>query len=367
MSPYTIIYVVVAYKLLSTLLLPWWIQRGSAHWELRLKTFTANHDGTVIAGDKDKRLLFIVVPSSGAGRAMDLYNECIEELQRRKENFMIEVYVTKSSDDIKSLLMQRHNMSDDISEYYGIILLSGDSSVTEFIQTPLAKNNEKWAFPPILHLPGGSTNLLSKEFHEGKSHREILSQFSSDKVKRASVIKLSESSGNSDSIYATHVAFHGIGRHMLENGEKHRHGMYAVFGAPALVAIVLKVIFSPPNIDESPYFALLVASTKNFAGGMDSGFGMDLFDDKLVMLHAKRYNGPFRYIKEMMVNMGTGELAKQYFESTLPDGVEVKIGKQFTFQNHDFHFILDGTTTVSQKGTSVTIESVPEAVPYFVL
>ena len=154
---------------------------------------------------------------------------------------------------------------------------------------------------------------------------------------------------------------------MLTEAEKHRHGLYAVFGKPALVSIILKTVFSPPNRNESPYFALLIASTKNFAGGMDSGFSMDLFGEKLVMLHATKFNGPFRYIKDMLVNMSTGELAEQYRTSTLPDGVKIKVGEKFVFNNHDFHFILDGTTTVFQKGRSITVENVKGAVPYFVL
>ena len=97
MSPYTIIYVIIAYKLLTTLILPWWIQRGSAKWNLRLKTFTANHDGKVITAGEEKKgkhkqqhhLLFIAVPSSGAGRAMDLYDECIQELQKREETLQL--------------------------------------------------------------------------------------------------------------------------------------------------------------------------------------------------------------------------------------------------------------------------------------
>lgn len=382
MSPYTIIYFIIAYKLLTTLILPWWIQRGSAKWNLRLKTFTANHDGKVIAAGKKKKkkgkhkqqhhLLFIAVPSSGAGRAMDLYDECIQELQKREENFTIEVHVTKSSDDVKNLVLSR-DIDHVVSKYYGIIVLGGDSSITELIQAPLGRHGGRWMYPPILHLPGGSTNLLSKELHGRKSHKEILRQFSADKVRRAGVIKLSSTDGDDDNdsrssiIYATHVAFNGIGRHMLVEAEQHRHGMYSVFGTPALMSIILKTIFSPPNKDETPYFALLIASTTNFAGGMDSGFGMDLFDDKLVMLHAKQYNGPFRYIKELMINMGTGELARQYFTSTLPEGVEVKIGEKFTFQDHDFHFILDGTSTVSKKGRSVTVESVQDSIPYFVI
>ena len=149
-----------------------------------MKTFTANHDGKVIAGENKDKLLFIAVPSSGAGRAMDIYDECIEELQMREENFTIEVYVTKRSDDIKNLVV-----SKDVSEYYGIIVLGGDSSITELIQAPLGQNNSgRWIYPPILHLPGGSTNLLSKELHGNKSHKEILGQFSTEKVKRAGVI-----------------------------------------------------------------------------------------------------------------------------------------------------------------------------------
>ena len=295
---------------------------------------------------------------------MDIFDECIEELQKREENFTIEVYVTKSADDTKNLIT---SISDDISGYYGIVLLGGDSSITELIQAPLAQNNVKWEYPPVLHLPGGSTNLLSKELHGGVSHKEILRQFSIDKTKRAGVIKLSADGDDNSSIYATHIAFHGIGTHMLTEAEKHRHGLYAVFGKPALVSIILKTVFSPPNRNESPYFALLIASTKNFAGGMDSGFGMDLFDEKLVMLHATKFNGPFRYIKDMLVNMSTGELAEQYRTSTLPDGVNIKVGEKFVFNNHDFHFILDGTTTVFQKGRSITVENVKGAVPYFVL
>ena len=205
LSPYTIdtiLYVIIAYKLLTTLVLPRLYKRASDKWKLRLITFTADNDGKVIAGGGKYKLLFIAVPSSGAGRAMDIFDECIEELQKREENFTIEVYVTKSSDDIKNLIMSR---SDDISGYYGIVLLGGDSSITELIQAPLAQNNVKWEYPPVLHLPGGSTNLLSKELHGGVSHKEILRQFSADKTKRAGVIKLSADGDDSSSIYATHT------------------------------------------------------------------------------------------------------------------------------------------------------------------
>ena len=156
LSPYTIdtiLYVIIAYKLLTTLVLPRLYKRASDKWKLRLITFTADNDGKVIAGGGKYKLLFIAVPSSGAGRAMDIFDECIEELQKREENFTIEVYVTKSSDDTKNLIISR---SDDISGYYGIVLLGGDSSITELIQAPLAQNNVKWVYPPVLHLPGGS-------------------------------------------------------------------------------------------------------------------------------------------------------------------------------------------------------------------
>ena len=154
---------------------------------------------------------------------------------------------------------------------------------------------------------------------------------------------------------------------MLMGLEKHRHGLYAVFGALAIPFIILQVLFRPPNKSEEPYFALLVASTKNFMGGEDSGFGLDLFDDNLVMIHLKQFKGSIHYIKTLMVKMLSGDMAKQYFEGTLPDEVEIKIGSQFTFDNHDFHFILDGTTTVDCKGSSVRMESLHEAIPYFVL
>jgi hypothetical protein len=118
LSPNTIIYTIIVYNLLKTIVFPWWCKRASNKWKLRLNTFTADHDGKVIAGGKEK-LLFIAVPSSGAGRAMNIYDECIEELQKREENFTTDVYVTKSSDDIKNLIFSRGD--DNISAYYGII------------------------------------------------------------------------------------------------------------------------------------------------------------------------------------------------------------------------------------------------------
>lgn len=90
------------------------------------------------------------------------------------------------------------------------------SSVTELIQGPLVQNNNKWKYPPVLHLPGGSTNLLSKELHNGKFHREIVRRFSADNVKHVGLIKLSSSQDSSKHtappIYATLMAFHGVCR-----------------------------------------------------------------------------------------------------------------------------------------------------------
>ena len=102
-------------------------------------------------------------------------------------------------------------------------------------------------------------------------------------------------------------------------------------------------------------------------GGEDSGFGIDLFDDQLIMIHLKQFLGPYHLIKSFMMKMFTGDLAKNYFESKVPSGVEVKVANQFMLENHDFHFITDGTTSVGLKGNHISVESLPEAIPYFVL
>jgi len=358
-SPYAILYCVLAYQLLQR-----WIARGKAQWERKLKTFAADHHGVIVEGDPEKRLLFVVVPSSGAGKAMECYPECMRALQQRKERFTIEVYVTKSSLDVQTLVEGRRSKVD-ISEYCGIIMLSGDSSITELIQAPLRANKGKWKHPPILHLPGGTTNLLSKELFRGKPMHEILSEFSIDTVKRASVIEVS--SPGSSPVYATHVAIQGLGRHMLMAAEGHRSGLYAVFGKIILPFIMLPMIFSPPNKNESPYFSMLIASTKNFAGGNDSGFDLDLFDNKLLMLHVVQYEGGLHYIQNVLGGMFSGDLARWYKDSKLPKGLEVKLENRFDLDDHDFHFVLDGTTTVALKGKPVSVECLGEALPYFVL
>ena len=149
--------------------------------------------------------------------------------------------------------------------------------------------------------------------------------------------------------------------------EENRHGLYAVLGGMALPFILLRVMFWPPNKDEHPYFALGVASTKYFAGGNDSGFGHDLFDDQLVMIHVRKFKGPLHYFKHGMIKLLTGELSRQFFDSTLPEDIEIQMGSQFTItKDHDFHFITDGTTTVNWKGRHVMFQCLPETIPYFV-
>merc|ERR1712232_1027172 len=98
----------------------------------------------------------------------------------------IDVYATKSSRDVQTLVEGRRSKVD-VSEYCGIVVLSGDSSITELVQAPLRANKGQWKYPPLLPLPGGSTNLLSKELFRGNPMDEILSEFSIPRVRRASV------------------------------------------------------------------------------------------------------------------------------------------------------------------------------------
>ena len=59
MSGYTILYIIIAYKILTTLVLPRLYKRASDKWKLRLITFTADNDGKVIPGGGKYKLLFI--------------------------------------------------------------------------------------------------------------------------------------------------------------------------------------------------------------------------------------------------------------------------------------------------------------------
>jgi len=118
----------------------------------------------------------------------------------------VDVYVTKGLEDVQCL-----SESKDLSEYTCLAILSEDSTIPEMVQTALL-NHGKWPHAPILHLPGGSSNVIANElFPVGTSPDEIIAGYSA--VKMGAVLKASGSNGAS--IFALQIFAADLCRSMI--------------------------------------------------------------------------------------------------------------------------------------------------------
>ena len=151
-----------------------WIRYSASRWKSQLLKFRKDHHGYTTALGNEVDSLLIVCPASGDGLAMRGYDECLNALEQR--GLKVEVYVTQSTDDVIHLTTTKH------FERYSkmIAVLSGDSSVYEMIQASVDKTNGKWPYAPILVVPGGSSNVLSCEFHGFKTTLDIRSSAESN-------------------------------------------------------------------------------------------------------------------------------------------------------------------------------------------
>jgi len=332
----------------------WWLHRcGSMEkkWVESLKSFVRENDGKKMgSGDP---LLLIVCPASGRGKAMSMFPSCLQLLIEK--GFAVEVYVTKDGTDIETLSERK-----DLGAYKAIAVLAGDSSIFQLIQTPLQKTGGKWPYAPILHLPGGSGNVISGEFHNWAEHTEIIPQLSFDKVVKGTVIKIS--SPGTATRYAIHNCFDGFQRVLLERINNERS--LGSFGMAGMLLLFVQTLLWRVDHSMTPFYLLVVNSDVEGMGNT-LGFGIRRTDDKLAVVQVQEYKS---FLSSFSAGIGiiSGKIARQASKNELPDHISVNIGKKFTFTGHDYHFVFDGHTDdgLSVQGNIVTVESVPDAVPY---
>lgn len=267
-----------------------WIRYSASRWKSQLLKFRKDHHGYTTALGNEVDSLLIVCPASGGGLAMRGYDECLNALEQR--GLKVEVYVTQSTDDVIHLTTTKH------FERYSkmIAVLSGDSSVYEMIQASVDKTNGKWPYAPILVVPGGSSNVLSCEFHGFKTRiSEVVQRATA--VRQGSVIRVT--SPGATPRYSLHVAFDGIQRRMVEEAEKYRSTLYAAFGQVALVTACFKAMISIPFCKKPLPFMLSVFNSDIEGGGINLNFGVNRFDDKMIIIYKSQYASLLHMLRTM--------------------------------------------------------------------
>jgi diacylglycerol kinase family enzyme len=338
-----------------------YVRYKETRWREKIAEFHREHHGyktTFETSGTKNDVLLIVNPASGAGKAMKMFEQVLRELEAKKQS--VEVYVTESANDMITLADQK-----DLSVYTKmIVVLAGDSSVFEMIQSPLRKNNGKWAYAPILHLPGGSSNILSAEFHHRSTNlSDIIDK--STIVRKGSVLQSTAEDGTTR--FSLQVCATGIFQRLIETLERRRHDLYAAFGPLALPLVALYVFATfPLRPMTPPLFSCQNSDIE--AEGMDLGYGVTKFTNTMSVLHVKEYKGLFDVIGHLAKNM-KGEYGKQCQEGEpFPEGIDILVTKKYELEGGGpYRFISDGTSSMALEGRKITIEVVPDAIPYCVM
>lgn len=304
---------------------------------------------------------------------MRLYPTCFEELKATGR--AVEVYVTKSSDDVIHL-----SKTKDLSRYENIVFLSGDSTLYEFLQAPLRVNNGKWPYEStLLLLPGGSSNVIALEDFGPKAcvqHiiRQTLSLWNESEasVQKAPIIKASSATAQS-ALYSLHICMAGFGVNLIDIGERRRQDVYPWLGKAGWILSMLASIPFMDNEEDDP--TLLNVFNSDTEPKSDLGFGNSRFDNDLTVLYIPKSKNPGK--KEIVTNvvkklMG-GELAKEWKEGTLPDYITVVKSPKWVYQappsesKRGLKFYSDGTSQLpfECQDSEITFESVPDALPFW--
>ncbi|KAK7070693.1 Sphingosine kinase 1, partial [Halocaridina rubra] len=107
--------------------------------------------------DRRKRLLLLVNPNSGPGKAHQIYKRQVASILGEAE-VAHEVVVTKASNHALELVKTL-----DLSLYSGLVIVSGDGLLYEIYNGLLARNEwEKAIEFPVGVIPGGSGNGLAR-------------------------------------------------------------------------------------------------------------------------------------------------------------------------------------------------------------
>ena len=372
-----------------------WIPFSKRRWQHRLTTFIEHHkqDAPIKHNrnqQSQKDILLIVNPASGGGKSIKLYPTIVKAFRTTRRS--LDVHITTSSEEMK-FLTQSALLKDHISKYKVIAIMGGDSSITEFVQHTLQTNNGKWPHAPILHLPAGTGNAISSECFGTNTSVEDIVEHGLIKSRKACVLRIASPS-MSTPCYALHNCFDGVQRHMLETLDKSRAYLYPAFGGSIVMPIILASLFTLPKegMKPIPYILAIVTDTEGL--GMKLGFGLNRYDDQMMVLHVTKWPGPFQFLKIFQKFM-SGQLGKDFHQGNWPDWIYMEKTKEFALQpppvvdenrkdnstvdvsankNSDekntsniFHMYLDGGGIIPCQGTlTVNFKVIPAAIPYFV-
>jgi diacylglycerol kinase family enzyme len=346
------IYPVAVGVIILPVVTSWWIERSKKKWKLSLVTFAKEHHRTLqVVSSSEEHILFIVNPAAGCGKAMKEYSACLDAFLLRKAT--VEVYVTKGAEDLRTLTTTK-----DLSKYTCIAFLSGDSTMSESIQETFRKHG-KWPYAPILHLPGGSSNVIANElFPIGASCVDIIAQYSTSK--KGCVLK---ATGCGKSIFALQIFGAGINYELISKLDSHRHGLYAVFGKLALMPIVVYTLFRSAKTCKNPAL-LSVMNSEHEAEGMNFQLGLNRLDSNMNVVCVSEFASGLQAFKFFM-SMAGGQLGKGWQAGKkTPDNVEIQLTTKYTI-NKPVVLMTDGSLDISLKADSVEFEALPEAIAFW--
>jgi hypothetical protein len=335
-----------------------YIEYSKIRWSSKVEEYHSKYHGYKTPLSDVDDVLLVVNPASGAGKAQARYKESVMVLERHGRT--VEVYVTKSSDDLASLTQTK-----DLSVYQMIAVLAGDSTIAEMVQDELRKHHNRWRHAPILHLPGGSSNAITSDcFGPDKSIRETIEM--AKLVKKASVIKCSAPGATPR--YGVQNAFCGYQQFMIDVLEFTRSNLYAAFGEVAIILVLLGTLVLYPWYLKKPNTCTVMASDIQAQGNVNLGFGVDRFNKrgKMSVMYMSEYKGLNATIK-----MSTGTMSGSFGEACQkgesPDkDLLLRVTNKWTVKG-DGHYKIyfDGSSKLSVEGEEITFEVVPESIPFY--
>jgi diacylglycerol kinase family enzyme len=97
------------------------------------------------------------------------------------------------------------------------------------------------------------------------------------------------------------------------------------------------------------------------------GFGLSRFDDQMIVILMEKWPGPWKFFL-FFINYMLGQVAKDWKEGNLPDYIHIQKTNKYTLDGKEsFDMYLDGGGTCQCQGKlPVTLEVIPDAIPYFV-
>ena len=159
-----------------------------------------------------------------------------------------------------------------------------------------------------------------------------------------------------------------VQRFMIERVERYRPTLYAAFGEHAITALILYTLLQIPFMNKQNRTPIVLSAfNSDFEGfGLNYQFGVTTFDDKMIIIYMNEYKGLYSLFK-LLSSLLSGELANDYREQKTFDGATVKVTNKFQVQGDGQYIVFfDGTSQLSMQGDNLTLEVVPDAIPYIV-